>query len=159
MAALVDGSAKDWIALTLWSHSSAHWKHREKLNIAHYYASSCQRLFVRSDAKCVELRLTFNVSMLPMKSGLVLGQERPSLSSDLADSAGAQLNDPEERKNHITGFYENLFDGSDTIIPEWVDDCFTAEDAQLIRVEHLSLAIHMLVNGKTCADDGVVAEC
>ena len=71
----------------------------------------------------------------------------PSL---LTDVAGNSLTDASERETLITTFYEDLFDGSSDVLPDWIDDSFCPDDTPLINLDLLRFAIQSLACRKTC---------
>ena len=79
----------------------------------------------------------------------------PSLLSDVAGNA---ITDTADREPLITTFYEDLFDGSSDVLPDWIHHSFSLEDTTVIDMKCLQFAIHCLACGKACSDDGVVAE-
>eukprot|EP00973_Karenia_brevis_P009489 1281835-Karenia_brevis.AAC.1 len=85
-----------------------------------------------------------------------LPKKRSSTPAFLTDSSGNQVMDLAENSALLTSFYEELFDGSDDVLPSWFDEEFDPSSGEVpwISMVELDAAIEALANNKTCSEDG-----
>ena len=79
-------------------------------------------------------RYTANLLCKQAANELELGY-RPQKSkapTKLADSAGQLLTDPDERASLLTTYYDDLFDGSTDVLPDWINDSIDCEHSELM---------------------------